>query len=129
MASGLHWHGDKVNVIIRTEMKKRLARVALAWTGFAARQLKRKQNRSGNTPCAPGGYPAEFTSQLAKQVAGAGWAFLSSPRLGVRVGTNLLHGRWLQTGTSAGLRPRPWMSLTNEAMIPRIRGIMGKEIV
>ena len=123
MATTLNWFGDKVTATIHTEMKKRLARVAIAWTTLAAINLKKKQNRDGKTPSVPGGYPAEFTSQLAKQVASAGWEFLEEPRLGVRVGKNLKHGRWLETGTR-NMAPRPWMSLTNELMISQIRQIL-----
>lgn len=124
MATTLNWFGDEVTATIHTEMKKRLARLGIAITTFAAINLKKKQNRDGKTPGAPGGYPAEFTSQLAKQVASSGWEFLEEPRLGIRWGTNLKHGRWQETGTR-NMAPRPWMSLTNQAMISQMIQILG----
>jgi len=117
---GLKWDPEQNIKKLKLGMKQRLNMAAITWVNYATRQLNQKVNRDGKTPSKPGEYPAMVTSHLRRSIA---WESVSG-RLAVRVGTNVRYGKFLELKRGQG--KRPWMKLTNTAVKPKLRQIIGR---
>lgn len=116
---GLRWHGDKVKKTIDKGMRKRLQTAALLWVRYVTQQLNRRLNRDGNSPSTPGGFPAMVSSHLRGRIT---WEEIQD---GVKVGTNVIYGKFLELGTRK-MRKRPWMTLANRALKSKIKRILSR---
>lgn len=119
---GLKWHGKKVQKAMRQDMEKRLAVAAITWVNYTQQKLNEKVNRDGKTPSRSGEpYPAMVTSHLRRSID---WE--RGRKLSVRVGTNVVYGKYLQF-KSPSKGGRPWMTTANREMQGKIRQILSRK--
>jgi hypothetical protein len=127
----MRWFGEQVERRIAGEMRARIAKAGIVLTRHARRMMKQQptkgtgRNRRGLAPSAPGGYPKRMRPWLA--VGSNIFYELHPAGMAGRWGTNVLYGKWLQTGT-VRMKPRPWMSLTNAQMRVRVNAILSRRI-
>ena len=134
----LKWHGDKVMAQINRKLVRRLERSAMEWTRTAMQGMAAA---TGNSR--PGGYPGKIKGHLHKNMNHV----VIKKDLVAQVGTNVKYGRFLEegtrstpgryvpkigkrisTGTHPGIKPRPWMTLTNKRMRKKIARIMKRPL-
>lgn len=76
-------------------------------------------------PSFPGRFPAIQSGNLYKNIN-----FNILPSYEMEFGTNVLYGKYLQTGTrtktgTTKMLPRPWLELTHKSEAPQLPKIMG----
>lgn len=135
-----NWHGDDVKRTIRAEMGRRVnragrflrdqIRVAISRPNalfVTARRGKRAGQRvvvgksRGKDPSGAGEYPKKLLGHLRRNIQ----TEYDAERLIARVGTNVIYGKYLQTGTRR-MAPRPWMSLALRHQRAGLIGILSK---
>ena len=132
----MKWHGERVERMILHGVSKNLDKAAMFWVRFA-------QQRMGVTQISsPGNYPGKDSGHLRKNIA---WEPVS--QLVRRVGTNVEYGKYLEFGATikaktkkvltdgknffgkkVTIKPRPWMTLTNNLTRTKLAKIIGRKI-
>jgi len=85
-----------------------LAVAGISHSGGGGRTYKKYNPRRTHTASAPGQYPASDTGELAINVRMAGLSLATVGSMMATVGTSILHGAWLEFGTSR-MAARPWL--------------------
>lgn len=80
----------------------------ISHSGGGGRTYEKYKPRRTHTASAPGAYPAADTGQLSTNVRMAGLQRATLASMMATVGTSVLHGAWLEFGTSR-MAARPWL--------------------
>jgi len=115
----MKWYGGAISRKIAIEMRGRLTAAGEMYSGYAKQQIISRTNRDGKNPSAPGEFPKQRKGWLHPRIV---YEIDANGRSG-RWGTNVPYGRFLELGTRF-MRRRPWMSLTNAKIQPRVRRMM-----
>lgn len=85
-----------------------LAVAGISHSGGGGRTYEKYKPRRTHTSSAPGAYPASDLGQLATNVRINGLQQATLASMTAVVGTSVLHGAWLEFGTSK-MAARPWL--------------------
>jgi hypothetical protein len=85
-----------------------LAVAGISHSGGGGRTYEKYKPRRTHTSSAPGAYPASDLGQLATNVRINGLQQATLASMAAVVGTSVLHGAWLEFGTSK-MAARPWL--------------------
>jgi len=122
----LVWHGEEAMKRITAGFGANLEDAVSFALGKVRRNLKKKQNRTGNNPSRPGEYPAEITSILAKNVT----EWIDKAQLRGFIGTNVLYGKWLELkGIANKPGGRRWLGRTLEEEVSGIKAKLEKKVL
>lgn len=116
---GLKWYGPQVIQRVNNETVKRLYQAAMYWETYA----KNKVSTPSPPPGDPGQYPGKRKGHLRRNITHE----VNKQAKLARVGTNVVYGKYLEIGTSK-MKPRPWMSKTNQETLAQIKQIMQRPI-
>ena len=85
-----------------------LAVSGISHSGGGGRTYEKYKPRRTHTASAPGKYPASDTGELATNVRMDGLQRATIASMMATVGTSIMHGVWLEFGTSR-MAARPWL--------------------
>jgi len=123
----LQWHGDEAKEHVRRRAVRFLRRAAIVVERQAKVLLsvpgtgRNKGRKSGPiTRSKPGEPPRKQTGRLRASVTRE----VDESSLTARVGTNVDYGKFLELGTSRGLKPRPWLRRALAEMSQRVNELL-----
>ena len=109
------WCGEQAKAYMANLV---VVRIELAARWFRDR-IREKLSVPGPAPSAPGEYPHKQMGHLRRNIQ----MQMDRAARAARVGTNVLYGKFLETGTSR-MAARPWMSLAIAECIEGIKAIL-----
>lgn len=112
----LIWFGEEVKLRIMGQLEERLVASAIHLSATAKQNVSGAQptvgtgtSKRGLNPSEPGDYPKLVSSTLRTSIQ---WEKSNQEgKLSVRVGSNLVYGKYLELGTTR-MKRRPWLSRT-----------------
>ena len=116
---GLKWYGPDVVKRVKDSTVKKLYHAAMYWETYAKNKVSTPSPPTGG----PGEYPGRRSGHLRRNITHE----VNKADMVARVGTNVVYGRHQELGTSK-MRPRPWMTKTNQETIAQIKQIMQRPI-
>jgi hypothetical protein len=116
MASHLAWNGEAARVYARGRALRDITRVVAAIRDRAVELL----SVPGPAPSAPGEPPHTQTGNLIANVDYS----IDERTMTWRVGTPVIYGLYLETGTRRGIAPRPWLRPAMAQVIPDMDRIL-----
>jgi hypothetical protein len=128
------WHGDKYQAAFRRAMERRLKAAAIHLSARIRADISQSGTlRYSKTPggkqqktiynfthSAPGNPPYKQTGHLRRSIA---WELRTEPTLAARVGTNLVYGLALETGTKH-MKKRPYLRRNLILATPTLKRIL-----
>lgn len=120
---GHKWMGDKFMGDAKRDISRKLHLAGWTWVRHARRRSGELVSSGGRTPSPPGGFPAKDTGEHRMGID----TEQMPSGLVQRVGTNTLHSKFLEKGTTK-MKPRPWMFLTNAEMRGNINRILTRRM-
>jgi len=127
------WHGEAVQRAIMLRSRKRLNRAAITLVNYLKRKVsianaprkKTKRGYTGKGPSSPGEYPHKLSGHLRRNITHDMEQFGDTVQ--ARVGTNVLYGKYLETGTRKGMKPRPWLMRGLMEIKTKLNSILGRK--
>ena len=121
----LKWYQENVDEVPR-KVGQRVQRAGIAFKNHLREHLSRSQltrgagaRKRGLDPSLPGEYPKKVMGHLRRNVE----TEYNAEEMLARVGTNVVYGHHLQTGTTK-MKARPWMTKGLTEFIGTIRRIL-----
>ena len=124
----MKWYGNEVKAKISASIDDKLKLAGRLVRDHARKSVSRaqptsgtKENKRGLDPSLPGEYPKKVRGDLREAIAMEYDKKIKT----VRVGTNIMEGKYLELGTRKMAR-RPWLSMALSEMTVQVRQILGR---
>jgi hypothetical protein len=113
------WKIEAANEYVYNVVAHRVATAGKFLRDHLKEKMSERDNSRGGNASAPGEYPARVTGILVKSIRSE----FDRKALTARVGSDELHGKFLEFGTSK-MAPRPWLSNGVRDCMEELRSIL-----